>query len=148
MSILRTEQPPFCCILIVTCITICKELATSDDFYVLQINFDGWGCVSKNRPFKCVGLKSKKCQSYNHESINILIYLYLHVCYCTIFTLLATLCLAPKKFFYFNTLFSYKQEYIIWKKTLFCKKIVNIECTEWLCSILDIKVISENSIVP
>ena len=145
MSILRTEQPPFCCILIVTCITICKELATSDDFYVLQINFDGWGCVSKNRPFKCVGAKkSKKCQSYNPESI--IIFIFTCMCYCTIFTILATLCLAPKKNF-FSMPYSYIRIHNL-KKKLFCKKIVNIECAEWLCSILDIKVISENSIVP
>ena len=102
MSILRTEQPPFCCILIVTCITICKELATSDDFYVLQINFDGWGCaagcVSKNRPFKCVGLKKPKNVNLTTTNPSTL-FIFTCMCYGTIFTLLATLCLAPKIFF-------------------------------------------------
>ena len=63
--------------------SICKELATSDDFYVLQINFDGWGCVSKNRPFKCVGLKKPK--NVNLTTTNPSSYLSLPACVIALF---------------------------------------------------------------
>ena len=48
MKGVRTRSSRHFVVLIVTC--KCKELATSDDFYVLQINFDGWGrALTKNK---------------------------------------------------------------------------------------------------